>query len=195
MKFLILGRTATGKDTLAKILHDKYNWTFVNSITTRPKRTENEDTHIFMTEDEANKIPEESRVASTIINGYQYFATKEQLEISDGYIIDPNGLYALLNNLPDEQFVLIYMKAKDKTQQRFHALARNGEDAKNELSTFNKRYESENYQFVEFEIALSTNKIYSNDNIVLVCEYLNTYDNISLNYFAEALNRLKTALK
>ena len=32
------------------------------------------------------------RVTETVINGYQYFATREQFDECDVYVIDPNGL-------------------------------------------------------------------------------------------------------
>ena len=37
IKFLIIGRTGTGKDTLKETLEKDYGWKFVKSYTTRKK--------------------------------------------------------------------------------------------------------------------------------------------------------------
>ena len=45
--FCVLGRTASGKDTLVADICAKHNLKQLISYTTRPKRSENENTHIF----------------------------------------------------------------------------------------------------------------------------------------------------
>ena len=79
---LIAGRTGSGKNTYADILKEK-GYKAVISYTTRPKRYETEDTHIFISNEEADII--EDKVASTTINDYKYFATKKQIQDADYY--------------------------------------------------------------------------------------------------------------
>ena len=124
MKFLVVGRTATGKDTLASILTYKYKWKFVKSMATRPKRYEDEDTHIFISEEQANTIPFEDRVAYTKIGDYQYFATKEQVQESDAYIIDPKGVKVLLEKMPEENFIIVYIRPGDRDIQKLNGTNR-----------------------------------------------------------------------
>lgn len=194
MKFLILGRTATGKDTLANILMSKYNWTFIKSMTDRPKRTEAEDTHTFISTEEFTLLPPSEIIAETCINNYHYCATKKQLMENDAYIVDPHGCYQLLENCPDEYFILVYMKAKDKLQQQSYAIQRSN-NIYEESIIFQQRYESEDSQFIDFENMIEICELFKYPNVVHTIYYLNIYDEESINLFAESLNRLKQHLK
>jgi hypothetical protein len=69
---LIIGRSGSGKDFLARELA-KNGLSQVKSYTTRPPRYEGEDTHIFISAEEASRT--EGKIATTVINGYEYFAT------------------------------------------------------------------------------------------------------------------------
>lgn len=164
---LIVGRTCTGKDTLVNKL-TKYGYTVVKSYTTRPRRVEGENTHIFVTEQEAAAIPDRDKVATTIINGYQYFATRKQVQESDIYIIDPKGLYELTANCPEVQFEVISVTA-DTDKSQVEAIERGG---LKEKAIFRKRSESENEQFTDFE-----NVIRYNDQISENCHVFYRYHN------------------
>ena len=63
----------------------------LKSYTTRPKRVNEGDTHVFIDESEVPKYVDQM-VAHTKIGEYHYFATSEQLQENDIYIIDPNGV-------------------------------------------------------------------------------------------------------
>ena len=151
---LIAGRTGSGKNTYADILKEK-GYKEVISYTTRPKRYETEDTHIFISNEEADII--EDKVASTTINDYKYFATKKQIQDADYYIIDPIGIAELTENCPDTEFLIIYIDA-DKETRYNRALSRG--NSEKEADIFNKRDASEDKEFTEFE------------------EIMNRYDNI-----------------
>ena len=155
-KILIVGRTGSGKDYLANRLCDR-GFTQVKSYTTRPKRTENEDTHIFITKEEAIKYRD--RVAQTVIADNEYFATREQVRNNDIYIIDPKGLYQLISNMPREDFIIIYVTALSKCRYN-SALSRvDKKDYNSELYTLTVRDKSESKQFSEFENTIKDLKI------------------------------------
>ena len=69
MKILIVGRTSSGKDSLQDLLVKNYGWSFVKSMTTRPKRHPDEHGHIFISKEEAAAIPQHEKAAWTVING------------------------------------------------------------------------------------------------------------------------------
>lgn len=185
MKYLIAGRTGSGKDFLAEKLME-YGLTAVKSYTTRPKRTDDEDSHIFITKEDADTITD--KVATTTINGYEYFATKSQVESSDIYIIDPNGIYELAKNMPDTTFHLIYVMADDM-DRKLHAVSRAEDKIKEEL-VFDDRDKSECIQFYDFEKELedirhgidSTN---IPENITQIEIYNNGYDEAETNKMAK----------
>lgn len=163
MKYLIAGRSGSGKDHFVKLLirmsQEEHNltdkikmpaqpMTELKSFTTRPKRFDTEDSHIFITKEEA--AAHTDRVTETIINGYEYFSTKSQVMETDIYIIDPNGIEILTKNMPDTDFQIIYIKADEDLNRRIHAVKR-VEDKIREEEIFDKRNASEDAQFTEFE--------------------------------------------
>ena len=87
MIFLI-GKSGAGKTTLQREL-ERRGWKAVVSYTTRPKRYEGEDNHIFISRAEFEKL---NMMAKVEFNGELYGATEEQICESDIYVIDPEGL-------------------------------------------------------------------------------------------------------
>ena len=126
--FCIVGRTASGKDTLAREIAKQSGLNILISYTTRPKRFPHEDTHIFVTEESYQKDRNNNQIiAYTEINGNKYWCTQEQLMQSDIYIIDPHGLEVLKTNNSDIDFVTIYIYAdEDKRRKRFCTREPNG---------------------------------------------------------------------
>lgn len=146
-RLLIIGRTASGKDTLADALRRSCGMTFVKSCTTRPRRTPDEDTHVFLTEQQTEPLARDA-VAYTRIGDYIYFTTAQQVMETEGYVIDPIGMRMLCMNMPDTPFVIAYVHADD-AKRRQHALQRG--DAAREAAAFAKRDTSEDAEFDGFE--------------------------------------------
>lgn len=92
----IVGKSGTGKSTLVNKLKFKYNLTSVESYTTRPQRSNNEQGHIFITQKEFYELPD--KVATNTFGKYDYCATRSQIDNSDLYVVDVNGVLALCDN-------------------------------------------------------------------------------------------------
>lgn len=88
--YLIIGPSGSGKTTIANELRDKYGLNVVESYTTRPPRYEGEGGHIFVSNEEFDKLGE--MVAYTEYNGYRYGVTAEIVDACDIYVIDPPGV-------------------------------------------------------------------------------------------------------
>lgn len=87
---LLVGASGSGKTTIANELSKKYRLKQLMSYTTRPKRSDDEIGHIFIEESE---MPDKKdMVAYTYYDKNHYFATTEQVENSDIYVIDPEGI-------------------------------------------------------------------------------------------------------
>jgi guanylate kinase len=147
MMYLIMGRTASGKDYFAKLLEQR-GLVGVKSHTTRPPRSSEEDTHVFVSQDEANKLTD--RVAYTKIGDYEYFATPQDVEDKDFYVIDPVGLTSLAENMPDKAFRIIYVQASRDERKR-HFVARQSCPKEEAEKLFEERDAAETKQFDEFE--------------------------------------------
>jgi guanylate kinase len=115
--FLVIGKSGSGKDTVVKKLCERYGYMQLISYTTRPKRYENEDTHVFIAdaEYEAHRASGDI-VAYTFYNGYHYFATKGQLYECDLYVIDPAGVDYLQERVSHVNLVGIYLDISEDTQ-------------------------------------------------------------------------------
>lgn len=145
-KYLIVGRSCTGKSALSKEVCRRLGLHQVKSHTTRPIRaSENPDTcdHYFISSED---IPayESDMVAYTEINGYQYFTTRMELERCDIYVIDPNGIEDLKRRAGDDfQFITIYISVPKNIAEK-RAVQR-------EDNNYDKRIRSENLQFANYE--------------------------------------------
>ena len=146
-KILVIGRSGCGKDTFAHKMIKDCGLKQLISTTTRPMRYPGEDTHVFVTEEEAATMTE--RVAETVIDGYQYFATQQQLDESDIYIIDPKGLYDVCKNSPNTNICVVFVYASDEVR-RNRAIWR-AADQELAAKVFESRTKSEDAQFKEFE--------------------------------------------
>ena len=88
--FLIVGCSGSGKTTITEQLEQKYGLKSIQSYTTRKPRCEGETGHIFISDEEFDKLTD--MVAYTEFAGNRYCATAEQVENNDLYIIDPKGV-------------------------------------------------------------------------------------------------------
>lgn len=147
LKFLFIGRTASGKSSIAKAVCEKMGLTQVVSYTTRPMRKseKNGSDHIFITDEEVSQY-EDDIAAYTEINGYKYFTTYDVIDKADIYIIDPIGVDNLKIKCGDRyEFIEIYIRTpQDLSEKR----TRLRED---KLKDFKQRWVSENQQFTDYE--------------------------------------------
>lgn len=98
--FLFIGRSASGKTTVANMMAEKYGYKQVESYTTRPPRFEGEAGHIFVNEDEFKNLGE--LAAYTFYNNNHYGTTLKQLNECDIYVVDIPGVESLLKKLQDD---------------------------------------------------------------------------------------------
>ena len=143
---LIVGKTASGKDSLVNKLCDRTELKVITSYTTRPRRENEGDTHIFTTEDVYEQMQAEGRVAAyTQIAGYHYWTTIDQLYENDLYIIDYKGIQTLRElNLPNIRFVTVFVNTPDEVREE-RALKKRKDDK----FVFRKRSLDEAAQFRE----------------------------------------------
>lgn len=150
---LIIGRSASGKDTLATLITENSPLQAVISYTTRPRRGQGENTHVFVA-DEYYQKRKGDVVAHTVINNYHYFATRESVLSSSLYVIDPEGAMELMRNLPNVAFQIVYLTA-DATDRRCRAILR-ADDPEAAADIFDARDADEDARFTEFEQNIET---------------------------------------
>ena len=113
--FLIVGQSGSGKTTIVNTLEVKYGLKSIQSYTTRPKRSDGETGHIFVSDEEYDKL--ENIVACTEFCNYRYCATAEQIDECDLYVIDPAGVESLKAFYKGgKRFKIIYIKSDITTR-------------------------------------------------------------------------------
>ena len=103
---LLVGQSASGKTSVAEVLESKYKLKSLRSYTTRKPRYDGEDGHVFISNEDFDKL--EDIIAYTEYNNNRYCATKEQLDASDIYVVDPHGVETLLNGYPTNRHIYIF---------------------------------------------------------------------------------------
>lgn len=93
---LLVGKSGSGKTTVAKYLEFTYGLKMLESYTTRKPRYPFEKGHTFVSKEEFNTM--QNKVAHTLFDGHDYWATQEQCDASDVYVIDPDGVKSLKRN-------------------------------------------------------------------------------------------------
>lgn len=145
---IIIGRTASGKDTLAERYVGPYR-SMAKSYTTRPRREGEGDTHKFID----SVVGYDERWAESEIGGYEYFLTPEDVEKHNLLILDPIGFQSLIDNFEREgvdRELLVYYIMADEDVRKKRYMNRDGSSAEE----FYERDKAEDEQFTEFESRL-----------------------------------------
>lgn len=98
---LFVGRSASGKTTIANLLSEKHGYKQVESYTTRTPRFDGERGHIFVNEEEFKNLGE--LAAYTYYNNNHYGTTFDQLNECDIYVIDVPGVEMLLQKMQENE--------------------------------------------------------------------------------------------
>ena len=106
---LLVGKSGSGKTTIAEQLEKNYGLKMLESYTTRKPRYDGERGHIFVTQEDFEKMP--NKVAHTFFDEHDYWATQEQCDESDVYVIDPDGIktFRKIYNSP-RPYKIVYLK-------------------------------------------------------------------------------------
>ena len=104
--YLFVGRSSSGKTTIANILEEKHGYKQVSSYTTRKPRYDGEIGHIFISESEFDNLGE--LAAYTEYDNNRYGTTVKQLEECSIYVIDVPGVETLLKKNIDRPIVILY---------------------------------------------------------------------------------------
>lgn len=105
--YLFVGKSASGKTTVANTLEHMRELKQVSSYTTRPPRYDGEIGHVFIDDTEFDSLGE--LVAYTEYNGFRYGTTASQLDQCSIYVVDVPGVKTLLERYnTNRPIVIIY---------------------------------------------------------------------------------------
>lgn len=119
---LIVGPSGSGKTLLVENIKKEHPYLKdVESYTTRPPRYEGERGHVFITQEEFDKL---DLIARTHFHGYDYGVDKKTADEADLYVIDKAGVEAIRQNKYDKTrpiFVLGLSLSEDECRHRLIA--------------------------------------------------------------------------
>ena len=135
---LIAGESGTGKSTLANHLMEQYDLLPLDSYTTRPRRTKTETGHFFVNPMVGNSLMNDEDylknvVAYTFYNGHHYWSTIDQVESSDLYVIDRDGIVHFMKSYNGEKKPIV-VRIKAPIYKRVHRMRKRGDSVREILS-------------------------------------------------------------
>lgn len=139
---LVVGKTNSGKSSLIKKLCERTGLNALCSYTTRAKRSEDDNDHLFVSVEEYLRAKENGEVAvDAEIAGNYYYSTIKQLYEADLYTINPEALDRLLEmDLPDIRFVIVYISCPDEVREA-RAMQRGDDKRQYRVRDFAERQE------------------------------------------------------
>ena len=126
--FLIVGRSGSGKTTLCDQLRTISKLKTLESYTTRKPRYDGERGHVFVDSFQTwtDDHPDDNVVAYTFFDGNHYWATSQQVNDNDLYVIDPKGVEFLMEKYDGQKNIkVVYIDATPR--ERFKRMRRRGD--------------------------------------------------------------------
>lgn len=119
---LLIGASGVGKTTIADYMERNLGLKQIKSYTTRPPRYEGEVGHIFISKDDVEKYP--NKVAENDYAGNYYFATQEQVDECDVYVINPGAVEQFKKNYRGNKTIKVVLLEDTPTNICKHMLMR-----------------------------------------------------------------------
>jgi len=172
---LIIGPSGSGKTSIAESLCESLKMRQVFSYTNRPKRSDNESGHIFLKEQNVSKIKEKypNRVAETIFDKFYYFATTEQVEEADVYVISPDAVPQFFENYKGKKHVKIIYVTVPEWVRRNRMLRRGDSEGKVEQRIVHDRLA---FGTETVKCDLEIRNFVLSDSINRICKEIKTWD-------------------
>ena len=154
----VMAESAAGKDRLVNELCNRNHLIQLISYTTRARRANEDDTHIFVDEETYQQMKDDNNIAAyTYINGNHYWSTINQLYESDFYVIDPRGVESLKAlNLPNLHLVTVYVNVPEDVRKERAKLR--GDD----MNVYRNRCLSEREQFRDMKKNMNVDYVVPN---------------------------------
>jgi guanylate kinase len=179
-----MAESSAGKDTLVNKLCEKVGYSQLISYSTRPRRINEGDTHIFVTEEDYQEMFEAGQVAAyTEINDCKYWCTIDQLYSTDIYVIDPLGVEVLKQlNLPNLRIVTVYVNVPEDVR------AQRAKSRGDNMTTYRNRCLSERQQFRDMKKNINVDYVIPNIDFAkafMVLKRIATIEGLLLNHIEE----------
>ena len=148
MKYIIVGRSGSGKSELAARLENK-GLKILKTYTTRNPRNETDaKKYNFIQPNEVKHFKD--RMLQTEFFGATYFARKSDILTADAMILEPEGFYEIIKAFPNIQFALLYIQPEKSEIADARAVSR-ADDSETAMTDIKKRRAGEDERFSPLE--------------------------------------------
>jgi len=114
----IVGESGSGKTLTAEWFERLFNYKLIQSYTTRPKRTPDENGHTFISNEIFDALHQEDMIAYTKFGEHRYCCLLKDVDYYNTYVIDEVGLQMLKERYSDRFHIYsIRMKADEKKRK------------------------------------------------------------------------------
>lgn len=113
----IVGESGSGKTLMAEWFEHLFKYHLIQSYTTRPRRSPEENGHTFISEEQFDKFifDKEEMIAFTKFGDYRYCCLRKDLNHYNTYVIDEVGIKMLKEKYSDDFHIYsIRVHAKDR---------------------------------------------------------------------------------
>lgn len=125
---LLIGKSGSGKSTIADILERDFDLKSIQSYTTRKPRYQGEGGHIFVNDKTFNELYP-NMCAYTEFDGHRYGATIQQINENDIYVVDAAGVCDLVKLYNGDKILIpVYLSTSWLT--RVKRMAKRGDSIK-----------------------------------------------------------------
>lgn len=156
-KILVMGRSQSGKTTIAKKLAEITGMALLKTSTDRPRRTPDEDTYHFYTPEEAAGIPADQKLFSTrAVDGFERWTDRDDFLAAGIAVLDPTGAKPAVRLWQAQGYrvTILYCGEPDETRRTRwmkQFAADDGSDWDQVLAAFEHREATEAPMFDAFE--------------------------------------------
>lgn len=173
---ILVGKTCSGKSTVANILHEKYGYSRIITYTTRPPRDGEQDgvEYHFISLEEFERLKSEEFFFETtsysVATGetWYYGTSKESLHDNAVIVMNPDGLKKAKNLLDPDKYHLKIFYLNIREGYQYNRLRQRGDNS-DETS---RRVEADKKDFADIEnyydYAISTDLMTPNDVAELI---------------------------
>lgn len=124
--FCIVGESGVGKTMVADYLEELTGISMIKSWTDRPKRSEDETGHAFVSKkkfDQFEQLEHEGMIAFTEWEGYRYCCFHSDVKDINTYVIDEFGLQYLKDSF-SERYWIVSIRIHRPLKQRIKAVGK-----------------------------------------------------------------------
>lgn len=144
MVILVVGKTCSGKDTVARYIEEHYGFNRIITYTTRPMRPDDVQgvSHNFVSHEEMLQYDKKDIFSPTKIDGYSYFMLRDQFTNGDSVcIVDPKGVRDF-TKLGVEHHVVYVECPEDKILERAEARGTDCRVVNSRLASERERFDN-----------------------------------------------------